>query len=572
MKKIINKLFAGSLLAGMMLVSSCAGDYLDTAPTDSTGATDAVGTTANAMKALNGIAKIMTTQHSYFGGGFAGENNIMIQYESYPSENYNYNYYASGWSPIFNQEFHTRTNSIYDAYAWYYYYTIAGNANTILANIDNAEGTEAERNFVKASALTFRAYAFEKLVHYYCWRWQDSNNGASQGIVLRLDESTGGQGYATLAETYAQIYKDLDEAIMLFEQSGMDRNASQVWMPNINVAHAIYARAALTKQDYTKALTEAKLARQNYPLMSNAEYHAGFCNPTSEWIFGSFGSAQENNWYWSYGTQYACNGYYANAAGAANGAGSIGRELINRIPNNDARKALFLTEDKFPGYNFNDGSAMDLGYGILGMGDDEKKADALWEEAAAYCQKMAVSGLEAPYQAGYMYLGGQLKFYVFDTPGVSYLPFIRSSEMVLVEAEANYFLNDETAARAALVELNATSGRNPEYTCDKSGEALWNEIMDYRELELWGEGFAWSDYKRWNRDIVRHSFAEGGNAHISVAKTIPASGVNKWTWDVPLNETDYNDELNLGGKFYRNYSINKVFFERGDAIKHSLCY
>lgn len=548
MKKIINKLFAGSLLAGMMLVSSCAGDYLDTAPTDSTGATDAVGTTANAMKALNGIAKIMTTQHSYFGGGFAGENNIMIQYESYPSENYNYNYYASGWSPIFNQEFHTRTNSIYDAYAWYYYYTIAGNANAILANIDNAEGTEAERNFVKASALTFRAYAFEKLVHYYCWRWQDSNNGASQGIVLRLDESTGGQGYATLAETYAQIYKDLDEAIMLFEQSGMDRNASQVWMPNINVAHAIYARAALTKQDYTKALTEAKLARQNYPLMSNAEYHAGFCNPTSEWIFGSFGSAQENNWYWSYGTQYACNGYYANAAGAANGAGSIGRELINRIPNNDARKALFLTEDKFPGYNFNDGSAMDLGYGILGMGDDEKKADALWEEAAAYCQKMAVSGLEAPYQAGYMYLGGQLKFYVFDTPGVSYLPFIRSSEMVLVEAEANYFLNDETAARAALVELNATSGRNPEYTCDKSGEALWNEIMDYRELELWGEGFAWSDYKRWNRDIVRHSFAEGGNAHISVAKTIPASGVNKWTWDVPLNETDYNDELNLGGK------------------------
>ena len=548
MKKIINKLFAGSLLAGMMLVSSCAGDYLDTAPTDSTGATDAVGTTANAMKALNGIAKIMTTQHSYFGGGFAGENNIMIQYESYPSENYNYNYYASGWSPIFNQEFHTRTNSIYDAYAWYYYYTIAGNAITILANIDNAEGTEAERNFVKASALTFRAYAFEKLVHYYCWRWQDSNNGASQGIVLRLDESTGGQGYATLAETYAQIYKDLDEAIMLFEQSGMDRNASQVWMPNINVAHAIYARAALTKQDYTKALTEAKLARQNYPLMSNAEYHAGFCNPTSEWIFGSFGSAQENNWYWSYGTQYACNGYYANAAGAANGAGSIGRELINRIPNNDARKALFLTEDKFPGYNFNDGSAMDLGYGILGMGDDEKKADALWEEAAAYCQKMAVSGLEAPYQAGYMYLGGQLKFYVFDTPGVSYLPFIRSSEMVLVEAEANYFLNDETAARAALVELNATSGRNPEYTCDKSGEALWNEIMDYRELELWGEGFAWSDYKRWNRDIVRHSFAEGGNAHISVAKTIPASGVNKWTWDVPLNETDYNDELNLGGK------------------------
>ncbi len=546
MRKYINKLFAGSLLAGVVLFSSCAGDFLDTTPTDSTGASDAVGTTGNAMKALNGIAKIMTTQQYYFGQGFAGENNIMAHYENYPSENYNYNYYASGWSPILNQEFHTRTSSIYDAYAWFYYYELVGNANTILANIDNAEGTDAEKSFIKASALTFRAYAFEKLVHYYCWRWQDSNNGASQGIVLRLDESTGGQGYATLAETYAQIYKDLDEAIALYNESGMDRAEGKVWLPNINVAHAVYARAALTKLDYAKALSEAKLARVGYPLMSNAEYHSGFCNPTSEWIFGSYGDVQENNWYYSYGTQYSCNGYYAS--NMPTGAGAIGRELINRIPNNDARKAMFLTEDKFPGYNFDDGSAMDLGYGILGMGDDEEQADALWAEAAAYCKKMSVSGLAAPYQSGYMYLGGQLKFFVFDTPGVSYLPFIRSSEMVLIEAEASYFLNNEADARAALVELNATSGRNPEYTCDKTGDALWNEIMDYRELELWGEGFAWSDYKRWNRDVVRHGFAEGGNAHVSVARTIPANSANKWTWDVPLNETDYNDELHLGGE------------------------
>lgn len=546
MKKIIYKLFTGCLLAGVMLVSSCAGDYLDTTPTDSTGASDAVGTTANAMKALNGIAKIMTTQQYYFGQGFAGENNIIAHYENYPSENYLYNYYASGWAPIHNQEFHTRTNSIYDAYAWYYYYTIIGNANTILANIDNAVGAEAEKAFIKASALTFRAYAFEKLVHYYCWRWQDSNNGASQGLVLRLDESTGSMPYSTLAETYTQIYKDLDEAISLYAHSEKDRDAAKVWIPNVNVAHAVYARAALTKQDYSKALSEAKLARQNYPLMTNAEYQSGFCNPTTEWIFGCYGGSQENNWYWSYGTQFACNGYYATDA--PTGAGAIGRELINRIPNNDARKALFLTEDKFPGYNYNDGSAIDLTYGIFGLGNNKPEANRILDDAAAYCSKMAVSGLAAPYQAGYMYLGGQLKFYVFDTPGVSYLPFIRSSEMVLIEAEANYFLNNEPAAQAALVELNATSGRNPTYSCTKTGDALWNEIMDYRELELWGEGFAWSDYKRWNRPVVRKSFAEGGNAHISIAKTIPADGANKWTWGVPLNETDYNDELNLAGK------------------------
>ena len=76
---------------------------------------------------------------------------------------------------------------------------------------------------------------------------------------------------------------------------------------------------------------------------------------------------------------------------------------------------LYFSPKTNSGYNFNDGSVMDLTYGILGMGEKEKEADALWDEAAAYCKKMAVSGLTAPYEAGYMYLGGQLKFYVFDT-------------------------------------------------------------------------------------------------------------------------------------------------------------
>ena len=535
MKTYISKLFIYSLVAGVsFLTSSCSSDYLDTAPTASTGASDAVGTTENAFKALNGIAKLMTTQHYYFGQGFAGENNIMSLYEAYPSQNYNYNYYANGWLPIFNQTYHNRTNSIYDAFAWYYYYTMVGNANTIICNIDVAEGSDSDKKFIKASALTFRAYAFEKLLRYYCWRWQDSNNGASQGIILRLDESTDGMPYSTLAESYAQIYKDLDEAIALFNESGIDRPAGEVWTPNVNVAHAVYARAALTKQDYAKALSEAKLARQGYPLMSNAEYHAGFCNPTSEWIFGSYGGSQENIWYWSYGTQYACNGY--SASSQPTGAGSIGRELINRIPDNDARKALFLTEDKFPGYDWNDKKVLDPDYATF----EDKTLSA---EAAAYIDRIAVSGLETPYQSGWYYLGAQLKFYVFDLPGVSYLPFIRSSEMVLVEAEANYFLNNTADAQAALVELNATSGRNPQYTCTKTGTDLWNEIMDYREVELWGEGFAWSDYKRWNRPVVRKAVKDGGNAYPSVAITIPADGANKWTWDVPLNETDYNDAL-----------------------------
>lgn len=535
MKNYINKIFGCAILASATLLASCGSDYLETKPTASVSSTDAVATTDMAYKALNGIARCQTTQHYAFTQGFAGENAIMRLYENLPSQNYNYNYYASGWAPIHNQTFHNRTSTIYDGYAWYYYYQLIGQANRIIAHIDAATGSDEDKKFIKASALAFRAYSYEKLIHYYCYRWQDSNNGASQGVVLRLDESTGDAPFATLAETVAQIYKDCQDAITLFGESGIDRPASEVWIPNVNVAHAVYARAALFSQNYQTAVDQAKLAKKGYPLMSNDSYAAGFCEPTSEWIMGSYGDDSENNWYWSYGTQGACNGYYATADGNPTGAGTIGHELISRIPNNDARKQNFLTEDKFPNLDLSKESPYYYTFGILGMMDDD-----IYEQADSIVKAHQAKGLTTPYQAGFYYLDANLKFFVKAQPGVGYVPFIRSSEMVLIEAEANYFLGKTAEAQAALVELNATSGRNPEYTCTKTGEELLSEIQDYRCLELWGEGFEWSDFKRWNKAVVRKSFDEGGNAHQSVAITIKPEDGNKWTWGVPLNETDYN--------------------------------
>ncbi|MBR1621335.1 MAG: RagB/SusD family nutrient uptake outer membrane protein, partial [Prevotella sp.] len=67
-------------------------------------------------------------------------------------------------------------------------------------------------------------------------------------------------------------------------------------------------------------------------------------------------------------------------------------------------------------------------------------------------------------------------------------------------------------------------------------------------VELWGEGFQWSDFKRWKLPIVRHTFAEGGNAHPAVAVTIQPNDpiTNNWTWVVPANETDYNAGFKMG--------------------------
>ena len=535
MKYSINKFTAGALIAVAAMTASCSGDYLNVSPAESAEPSAAYATTSNARNTLNGIAKSMTIQQAYYGQGFAGENAIMRLYENLPSQNYNFNRYASGWAPIHNQTFHFRSTSVYDSYAWTYYYQIINNANALLANIDNATGSDADRKFIKASALTFCAYAFEKLVHYYCYRWQDSNNGASPGLPLRLDTSTGDLKVSTLAETYAQIYKDCQDAITLFTESGIMRKGDvECWIPDLNTAHAVYARAALTRQDYATALAQAKLAENNRPLMTGDKYADGFYKPNDEWILGSYGDASEQNWYWAYGVNGACNGYFAT--NQSTGAGTIGHELISRIPNNDARKQLFITEDKFRSINITDNAQVDQTYGILGQGNESVLA-----QADSIVKKHQVSGPSAAYASGYIYLDGQMKFWVTAQPGVSYVPFIRASEMVLIEAEANYFLGNTPDAQAALVKLNATTGRNASYTCTKTGNDLFNEIKDYREVELWGEGFAWSDYKRWNIPVVRHSFAEGGNAHPAVAKTIAVDYGNKWTWVIPQKEIDYND-------------------------------
>ena len=539
MKKFINKYFVGACVLGLSLTAtSCSEDYLDTLPTSGVGAGEALGTTENAAKVINGIADIMKTQHGYFGQGFCGENNIISQYENYCSQDYLYNIYASGWSVIMNQQYHDRTSSIYCAYAWYYYYTIIGNANTLIANIDNATGSEEEKAFIKAQALTYRAYGYEKLLHYYAVRWKDSNNGSADGVVLRLDETTGDIPMSSQLEVYNQIYKDCQDAITLYEQSGMDREASDVWLPNKNVAHAVYARAALNREDYGTALTQAKLAREGYPLMSNAEYAAGFATPTCEWIMGSYGGSDENMWYYTYGTQFACNGYYGSTQ--QNGAGALSRELAAKIPNEDFRKSLFLTEDKFEG-DLYDGTKMNMTYAFF-------VEDNLVAAAEKYVSEHTPSGFSGAYEAGYYWLGGHLKFWVFDTPGVSYLPFIRSSEMVLIEAEANYFLGKEADAIASLGELTATSGRNPNYTCDKSGNDLFEEIVAYRGFELWGEGFQWSVFKRWKRPSIRTIISKGGSAHSAIALTINPEDALEWTWQIPLNESDYNKGLSYGSE------------------------
>jgi len=507
MKRIIK---ITTLTVIISLFYGCSKDYLNTKPTSSTATATIFETVENAALAINGINKLMTRQ--YLGSqGFNGEGTIKMWYGNYTGNHFFVN--LPGWLPIINGAFREEVSSIYLYYPWYYYYMIIGNANAIIQNIDQAKGLEKDKQFVKAQALTFRAYAYTMLAQLYCYRWSDSNNGESDGLVLRLDESTGDMPLSKLKDVYNRIYTDLDDAIQLYTSSGKTRTKN--YDPDKNVAYSIYARAALVRQDYQKAATMAANAKAGYPLMSNDDYKAGFYKPTSEWIWSSFGSVDENLHYYSFLAYIA---YNSNASAVRSYPKCISKELFEKIPSTDVRKGLFLDPT---GYSYT------ISTGVAGS--------ALKSKAFQMFPKINASA------AVYAFM--QFKFAAEDVPGVGYINHFRSSEMYLIEAEAKYFMNDPTGAQQALISLNKNSGRDASYSCDKTGIDLLNEIKLYRALELWGEGFDWFDLKRWGDSINRKSTSNGGNFITDLAIFSGPNDGNKWTWKIPLRETDYNGAL-----------------------------
>lgn len=458
---------------------------------------------------INGLARLMTKQY-LAQQGFNGEGTIKMFYGTYPGNDASRN--LPGWAPIINGTYHTNVSSLYLYYPWYYYYRIIGNANALIVNIENANGTDAEKQRVKAQALTYRAYSFLMLSQLYCDRWVDSNNGSSKGIVLRIDESTGELAPATLAETYAQIYADLDEAITLFTSSKYERAADNVWDPNINVAYATYARAAITKGDWANASKYAKLAYDGYPLMSVSEYQAGFCLPNQEWIWGCYGGSEQSLFYYQFGAYIA---YNSTASIVRSYPVCISKELLEQMDESDIRRGLFL-DPKEDTYNQSTGAA------------------------GAELNTRARSMFPAIASNATVYAYMNLKFKCTDAPGVGYLNNFRSSEMYLIEAEAEYHLNNTANAKNALIKLVKESGRNPEYTCDATGEDLLKEIKFQRRVELWGEGFDWFDLKRWKDGISRKSFKDGGNFVSTLDVTVEPTAENNWVWMYPKKETDFN--------------------------------
>jgi len=505
--------------AAVALAAACSKDYMETSPESSTSPATIFATTENCELAINGMCKMMTTQY-LSTQGLNGEGTIKTWYGNFGNDLQRVDH--SGWAALWNHTMHESVSSIYLTYPWFYYYKIIGNANQVIENIDNASGPESEKQYYKAQALVFRAHAFTMLMQLYAYRWQDSNNGAGPGIALRIN-SASAEDYeialSTQAECYAQIYADCDEAIRLFKESGVDRDADEFYKPNLNVAYAVKTRAALIREDWSTVVACAPEARKGHPLMSQKQYmDGGFSDENNEWIWGVYEASDQTIYYYSFFAYQASN---ASSSMQRARPLAISKELYDQIPETDVRRKMWLepTAEEWAAC-----SSVDL-------------ADAAF---TARAKKEFASKL---YSTSQIYAYMSFKFLCTFTPGGGSFNIYRSAEMMLSEAEAQCHLGNDSAAQSLLKELN--KNLDPSYTCTKTGADLLKEVKLYRRIDLWGEGFDYYDYKRWNEPIVRKSKAQGGSFQAAYAITINPEDGNRWTWKVPKKETDYNKLITL---------------------------
>lgn len=518
--KYMNNIIKNCLLLPLFCYS-CAGDYLDTAPTSQVSPSDLFKTEEYASYTVNGLEKLMKTPYQtnkLDGVYFNGEGSVRLMYAEYQGADMycpRNNFYT-----IFNGASHAIPTSAYTEYMWHYYYKVISNANAIISYVN----PESSRKFkyIYAQALTYRAYSYLQLLQFYSPRWCDSQDGSADGVVLRLDvSSTGDCPLSSMLTCYKQIYKDLDDAITYYQASGITRAESENHKINIDAAYAIYARAALTREDWATAARYATLARANYPLMSTSEYLSGFNTINKEWIWSIYDSAEESLGNSSLAGRLA---YNSACVLVCNYPACINRELYDQLPESDIRRQLFL-DPKSYAYNTNGVTGNGLGGSTL-----TAYAKGLYPELNASAKVYA-----------YM----SFKFKCIDNLGAMPFSLFRSSEMYLIEAEADCHLtpSKENEARQLLKELVHDSGRDPQYTCTKSGQELLDEIKFYRRIELWGEGFSWFDYKRRKDTIVRHTYADGGNYMNNAAVTIRPEDANNWMWVIPAKEYEYNKEI-----------------------------
>lgn len=537
---MLRKIYIVLISVVMVSITGCSEDFLETKPTDAISANDALATPANMRLILNGLHRYMFAQTGSLPGGsntFAGEQYFIPMFDVIPGVLI-HSAPANEWqTDELKWIAHTIATDGLNEQLWFQRYHFIASVNAIIKKVEDS-GLVIDENLseVLGQAYAYRAWAYYKLVTSFGKGYLIGNPSTDPGVPLLLSTEAPytSEPRSTVEEIYDQMEKDIDEAIAYFKnavprKTGDPKYKSQI---NINTAYGIKARIALSEGDWQTAADAAVLAREGFPLMNEAKWLSGFnTNDLSEVIWGGNVIPTETAFFRSY--FYLISPTFNGSQNRGNPK-LFNKEIYEQIPDTDYRKKSVLPLAP----NTNSSASNDQG----GSYESDPNYDNEADFEAAFEEIIAKYGMSSSHNTHpYMHV----KF-LQKNPGTTDpddVIYMRSSEMYLIEAEAKAMMNDITGAQDALGLLGEARDSAFDKTVYTTRQQLMEQIKFQWYVELYGEGFGYTNHIRWDEGIDHTNSGASEVLYQGGFMQEKPSVNDNWIFKIPQAEIDANPNL-----------------------------
>ena len=532
--KMNNRYFVALLGSAMLLTTSCSD--LDTNPSGSTMSdgqlNEVLAQDPSKLKSeVSGMYANMIEYGAitqwygsarHYDFGYASTMMMMdASGQDEPSQVSGYNWYNK---PL---RFVDRTaNSETTYFIWNQCYKNIKVANDVLKSVDLENLSDVAKSYV-GQAYAMRAFEYFTLIQIYQFSYKGHEDAAGVPIVTEktAEAEANNNPRAAVKDVYKQIMDDLNTAIDYLTDSRSAK--SEI---NRQVAYGLRARVNLVMQNWSDAAADAKKAAEGYtPLSKDAAAAPGFNDVSaSNWIWGNI--VDESNDIVQSGIlnfpsmmcSFTGNGYSPTYA-----CRMINSKLWKEIPSTDVRKGWWIDE------NLNS-PIVNPKY-VVHQEDEDEDGNVV-KYLAVYNQTGdEVADITEPYTNVKF---GAYKNQYGNELNACDIPLMRVEEMILIQAEATAMGGNVEEGKRILENFVRTY-RDPSYTCNATtAEGVQDAVWFQRRVELWGEGFSFTDLLRLKKTLDR----TGANYEVSVRFKLPAESPI-FLYLIPEDEENHNEAL-----------------------------
>lgn len=378
---------------------------------------------------------------------------------------------------------------VYMQYVWNYYTKFILTTNNVIKKFKSSSDKDSEKGNL-GLGYTFRALCYLDMARMFEFLPNEkfpSGKNAEGVEVTNLtvpivtdttsQESSRKNPRVTREKMFEFIKSDLNKAETLIPYYKNNKK----WMPNLACVYGLKARLYMWVEKYDSAQIYARKAideSQATPMTKEQSLNTktGF-NDATPWMWASSQTADDAtvkskliNWtsYLSNETEWGYTSYGGPVI-------MISRDMYDRLSDTDWRKLEFRAPD---------GSAL--------------------ADQNTYCDDQYKPGgdQELPKYASLKFRPGGGDVKNSSVGAATAFPIMRVEEMYFIEAEAAAHQNP-AQGKALLVDFMRTY-RDANYsTTASTKDAVVEEIVFQKRVELWGEGQTFYDIKRLNYSVKR---------------------------------------------------------------------